>query len=58
MKGSAYLRELRGLLHGAMALKTMRADLPVVVVRRMRKALEDNARRLLSQQPSGNSGQP
>ena len=57
-RGSTYLRELRGLLHGAMALKTMKADLPVVVVRRMRKALEDNARRLLSQQPGGPGHDP
>jgi transposase len=55
-KGSAYLRELRSLLQGAMVLKIMKADLPVAVVRRMRKALEDNACRLLSQQPASGPG--
>lgn len=54
-RGSAYLRELRGLLHGAMALKAMQADLPAERVRSMRMALEDNARRLLSQ-PRGGPG--
>ena len=57
-KGSAYLRELRGLLHGAMVLKTMQADLPIKVVRRLRKALEDNARRLLSKQPGVSDHDP
>jgi hypothetical protein len=46
-RGSPYLRDLRGLLQGAMALKAVQADLPAERVRRMRRALDENAARLL-----------
>ena len=46
-QASAYLKELRALLHGAMALKAEMAFLPAVNVIRMRQALEANADRLL-----------
>ena len=46
-KESAYLLELRALLHGAMALKGIQAQLPTAQVQQMRQALEDNAERLL-----------
>jgi transposase len=46
-RASPYLRELRGLLVGAMALKAEMARLPAAEVARMRRALEANADRLL-----------
>src|SRR3954471_19679658 len=46
-RASSYLRELRGLLAGAMALKAEMALLPAAEVARMRQALEANADRLL-----------
>lgn len=46
-RASPYLRELRGLLAGAMALKAEMARLPAAEVARMRRALEANADRLL-----------
>jgi transposase len=48
VRGSPYLLELRGLLHGAMALKTEMSSLPAAHVACMRQALEANADRLLS----------
>ena len=47
-QASAYLRELRALLLGAMVLKVETAFLPAVKVAGMRQALEANADRLLS----------
>lgn len=52
-RASPYLRELRALLHGAMALKAVKADLPAARVARMRQALDANADRLLGQPPPG-----
>lgn len=46
-RASPYLRELRGLLVGAMALKGEMAGLPAARVARMRRALEESATRLL-----------
>lgn len=46
-QASLYLRELRALLAGAMALKAEMARLPAAAVARMRRALEANADRLL-----------
>jgi transposase len=46
-RGSAYLKALRALLVGAMALKAARADLPTDLAARMRQALETNADALL-----------
>lgn len=46
-QASVYLKELRALLRGAMALKAEMAFLPAVNVIRMRQALEANADRLL-----------
>ena len=46
-QASPYLRELRALLSGAMALKAEMARLPAAEVARMRRALEANADRLL-----------
>ena len=46
-RASPYLRELRGLLAGAMALKAGMARLPTAEVARMRRALEADADRLL-----------
>ena len=48
-RGSPYLTDLRGLLHGAMALKDMSDDLSPEAARAMRRALDDNADRLLSE---------
>jgi transposase len=47
VRASPYLRELRALLSGAMALKAEMACLPPAAVARMRQALEANADRLL-----------
>lgn len=48
-RGSPYLRDMRALLQGAMALKAVQADLPAERVWRMRRALDENATRLLIQ---------
>ena len=45
--GSWYLLEVRALLHGAMALKAIQAQLPKEQVQQMRQSLESNAERLL-----------
>ena len=52
-QASLYLRELRALLVGAMALKAEMARLPAVEVARMRRALETNADRLLGSPRTG-----
>jgi hypothetical protein len=46
-RGSPYLKALRALLVGAMALKDAKADLPTDLAARMRQALETNADALL-----------
>jgi transposase len=48
-RGSPYLRDLRGLLHAAMALKQVMADLAAADIVRMRHALDANAERLLAE---------
>jgi hypothetical protein len=52
-QASPYLRELRGLLAGAMALKAEMARLPAAEVARVRQALEASADRLLGQPRPG-----
>ena len=47
-KGSSYLLELRALLHGALILKRLQAQLPEARVQRMRDVLESRADRLLT----------
>ena len=52
-QASLYLRELRALLVGAMALKAEMARLPAAEVARMHRALEANADRLLGSPRTG-----
>lgn len=52
-RASPYLRELRALLAGAMALKSAMACLPAAEVARMRRALEAHADRLLGPPRTG-----
>ena len=53
VRASPYLRELRALLAGAMALKAEMARLPPAEVARMRRALEATADRLLDPPRTG-----
>lgn len=48
-KGSSYLLELRALLHSALILKRVQANLPDEKVRSFRRSLEDRFEQMLSQ---------